>query len=122
MLITTTLVSMVYLELSQRFPVPSAAWDNNLMDTDKSLNVIIAACAASSACALHEASPDLVRRRMDRIFDKLKSDPIPATIGESYGLVDWSLARHLLFISLNQPSVLFPLVATGLAAAESGDG
>ncbi|KZV89518.1 hypothetical protein EXIGLDRAFT_721388 [Exidia glandulosa HHB12029] len=101
----------------------SGAWDNNLMDTDKALAIVLDSCAASSTCPLHEATGKLVSKRLDAILARLKTDPIPVrTSGSNYGMVDFSLARILLFLGLTEPVGAYPLIFAALAEVEKGDG
>jgi hypothetical protein len=99
-----------------------ADWDNNLIDTEKGLSMAIEACAASSACALHEKTPKLVKKRFDAVFDSLKANPLPVINGSEYGVVDWVMARRTLFQALYKPSTQFPKLAQAFADIEKGDG
>jgi hypothetical protein len=92
------------------------------MDTDKGLDMVLKSCAESSTCALHEKTPDLVRKRLDSIFALLKVNPLPVINGSNYGVADWALARSALFQSLYKPAARFPLLAQALADVEKGDG
>ncbi|EJD44705.1 hypothetical protein AURDEDRAFT_166193 [Auricularia subglabra TFB-10046 SS5] len=100
----------------------SAAWDNNLIDTDKALRLVIDACVASSACPLHETTSQLLSSRIDSIFDGLKTAPLTVQDDSQYGIVTYPLARNLLFDSLYNPINNMPPLFAALAAAEQGDG
>ncbi|KZV83249.1 hypothetical protein EXIGLDRAFT_656341 [Exidia glandulosa HHB12029] len=101
----------------------SGAWDNNLMDADKALAMVLDSCAASSTCPLHEATGKLISKRLDAILARLKTDPIPVrTSGSNYGMVDFSLARTLLFLGLTEPVGTYPLIFAALAEVEKGNG
>ncbi|EIN12410.1 alpha/beta-hydrolase [Punctularia strigosozonata HHB-11173 SS5] len=102
-------------------------WSNNLRDTDKVLDQFYTACANSTSCALHEPTPSAIQSRVDVLFAKLKRNPIPVSLnGTNYGLVDYTLARQVVFIWLYKPYQKSPLSASSLASAlealERGDG
>ncbi|EJD49761.1 alpha/beta-hydrolase [Auricularia subglabra TFB-10046 SS5] len=100
----------------------SAAWDNNLRDTDKALQMILDQCVASSACPLRESSSKLVAARIDAILDGLKTAPLTVQNGSLYGTVEHGLTRRLVFFSLYDPINQYPPLFSALAAAEKGDG
>ena len=83
-------------------------WSNNLLDTDETLHTILGACADAgpSLCALHESTTEKVHARLTAIFDALKRRPLPVysnITGKEYGLVDYKLARLVLFTLLYAP-------------------
>lgn len=100
----------------------SAAWDNNLRDADKDLATVLDSCAASSACPLREKSGDLVGSRLDSILDGLKTAPLPVRNGSNYGIVDYPLARGLVFQGLYKPVTQYPPLFAALAEVEKGNG
>ncbi|EJD44688.1 hypothetical protein AURDEDRAFT_103901 [Auricularia subglabra TFB-10046 SS5] len=100
----------------------SAAWDNNLRDTDKGLRMTAASCAASSACPLREKTGALVEARIQSILENLQTAPLAVRNGSRYGVADYSLARGLLFRALYKPAAQMPALFAALAAAERGDG
>jgi hypothetical protein len=82
--------------------------------------------AGPQACAIYDKSPQAIQARVDRILERLKVQPIAASIGSSpgsldYGIVDFSLVKHLLFVYLYHPYGGASTVATALAALEQGD-
>jgi hypothetical protein len=87
------------------------------------------ACAQSTDCALHESSATKVKDRLDAIFDNLRRTPVPVPTNgsaSSYGLVDYSAARSVVFGWLYKPYQKEPIspktLADALAALEKGDG
>ena len=64
-----------------------------------------------------------VAARVQTILEGLRTDPIPffdhAT--ESYGVVDYSVVKRLLFLALYSPYSLGPTVLTALGNIEKGD-
>jgi hypothetical protein len=87
------------------------------------------ACAARNECALQEDSASEVKARLDGIFANLLKNPLPVFTNESnhgYGLVDYSMARRVVFQWLYKPYQKAPVnastLASALAALEKGDG
>ncbi|EIN12405.1 alpha/beta-hydrolase [Punctularia strigosozonata HHB-11173 SS5] len=104
-----------------------ALWNNSLRDTDKALDQFYAACANSTSCALHEPTPKAVKSRVDALFAELRKNPIPVSLNDTeYGLIDYTLARQVVFDWLRKPYQKTPLsapsLASALAALERGDG
>lgn len=100
----------------------NAAWDHNLIDTDKAFQIILDECVASSACPLREDTSELISARIDTILDGLKTAPLTVQNGSLYGTVEHGLTRRLLFFSLYDPINQYPPLFSALAAAEQGDG
>lgn len=101
---------------------PSAAWSNNLLDTDKIIPFIAKDCAASSACPLYESTPEAVEDRIYSILSKLKTNPLPVVNGADYGVADFDMAWRTLFRILYSPYKNFPPFASALVDVEKGDG
>jgi hypothetical protein len=82
--------------------------------------------AGPRACAIYDKSPQAIKARVDRILERLKVQPIAASVSSSpgsldYGVVDFSLLKIALFDYLYMPYGLAPTVAAVLAALEQGD-
>jgi hypothetical protein len=82
--------------------------------------------AGPQACAIYDKSPDAIKSRVDRILERLKVQPLAASVGSSpgpfdYGVVDFGLVKGTLFNYLYQPYANAPMIATILAALEQGD-
>ena len=102
----------------------TARWDNNLIDTGKTLQFFFDACSAAGpngTCPLYEPTPSAVRTRVNNILTSLASKPVPVRNTTSYAVVDFSAAKLALFASLYKPFDTFPRIATALAALEKGD-
>jgi hypothetical protein len=91
--------------------------------------------AGPEACALYAPDAAGVKVRADAIFAKLKKGPLPVlpaknathtSNGANYGLVDYAMARGLVFKFLYSPygkkGMNAALVVSALAAVEKGDG
>jgi hypothetical protein len=97
-------------------------------DTDKALEFFYQKCAEAgpAECALHEKTTDAIKARVEKIFDKLKYNPIPVAIGnelEDYGIVDYGLVRGAVLGFLYEPFTLGGKnTSIMLASLEQGDG
>jgi len=106
----------------------NARWDDNLLDTDAEMWAVYEACAnAPQICALHESTADLVKSRLERIFDRLKQSPLVvyddgSATGRRYGTIDVGLAKGALLNSLYSPYAAIPTITRVLEAFERGDG
>lgn len=97
-------------------------WTNSVANADDALDWLFTSCSTSSACALHEPTPAAVRVRYERIVDSLLRHPVAVVDGAVYGMVDWDMARGVIFESLYAPYNSFPNLAHALADLETGDG
>jgi hypothetical protein len=97
-------------------------------DTDKGLEYFFEQCvqAGQLKCALYERTPKAVAARVQKIFDSLKTHPIPVVIGDGpsdYDVVDYVKVRRTIFSFLYSPFAIGgPALAGILAALEKGDG
>jgi hypothetical protein len=83
------------------------------------------ACAKSDECALHESTPSQVQARLENILEKLRQEPVPVPSAGSphdYGLVDYSMAKALIFGWTYAPYQTASLLASAFAALEKGNG
>lgn len=92
-----------------------------MLDADNTLDWFFQSCSASSNCPFHEPTPEAVRERYERVMDNLKRVPVTFQLGDLYGVVDWDLARGVVFSSLYKPFVTFPLLAQALLDLEHGN-
>ncbi|RWA04274.1 hypothetical protein EKO27_g10828 [Xylaria grammica] len=104
---------------------------NFLRDTDKVLDAFYDFCheAGPGACALYADTPELIRRRMENLLEKIRRRPVLVTPDGSFAttdnmpqLITWSHIRRSTATVLYQPLLRFKTYATVLAALESGDG
>jgi hypothetical protein len=100
-----------------------------LYDADAIMTTFFEACvdAGPEACALHAASPSVIRARVANITAQLKRRPLPVVSDHGYGLVDYRLLRETLFHFLYAPYGPAPWttpqsLSLALVAAEAGDG
>jgi pimeloyl-ACP methyl ester carboxylesterase len=93
----------------------------SLRDTEQVLAGFARTCAAAGpqGCAL--AGHGDVRGRIDALLARLRRTPVPAPNAPVPGLLDYPTAQTLIFSALYS-TPLWPLLASGLAAAEQGDG
>lgn len=100
---------------------------------EKVYDNILAACILSPICAFYDPSSNStqLRKRLDDLFESLRSKPVKVMIPNedpllrtnlNYGLVDKEFARLALFKALYQPHITFLPLARALKALEEGDG
>lgn len=82
--------------------------------------------AGPQGCAIYDKSPQAIKARVDRILERLKVQPLTASVGSSsgvldYGIVDFSVLKNALFVYLYHPYGGASAVAAALAALEHGD-
>ena len=112
-----------------------ALWSNNLVDTDKVLDMFFEECAAAGPelCALHDASASRIKARFMSLLISLKTAPMAVTATSllaspiEYGIVDYALVLRIVFEFSYGPypaaarTVTPADLASALAAAEKGD-
>ncbi len=94
-----------------------ALWSNNLLDTPSTLNHFFEMCHAAGpfACAFWAQSPSNIAANLTRIYKDLISDPIPVRTSTSYGVLDYSRVRSIVFSSLYSPWASWQALAEALA-------
>lgn len=104
-------------------------WSNNLRDTDAALEDFYQSCALAGPkkCAIHENTAAGVKKRVDRLLDKLRTEPVsfhePIGPGESrHNIVDYSMTREVMLAVLYSIHSLGTYLADALAALERSDG
>ena len=82
-------------------------WSNNLRDADAALFDIYQSCvrAGPEECPLHEETAELIAKRVDRLLDRIKVEPIPyynpgGPSGDTYGVIDYALVKGMIFDTL----------------------
>lgn len=92
-------------------------WSNNLLDTSKTMNLFYETChtAGSSLCPFWAPSPELIAANLTRIYEDLIASPIPVHTNTSYGFLDYSRVRSMVFLSLYAPWATWPSLAQALA-------
>ncbi|KAF7331315.1 Cytochrome P450 [Mycena kentingensis (nom. inval.)] len=98
-------------------------WATNLLDTDKAYQSFATGCAAAgrALCAFHAPTPSEILANIDALGASLRAAPIPVNAGATYGLVDFSLLRGVIFNALYKPHALFPGLAQALADLRDGN-
>ncbi|KAJ3501873.1 hypothetical protein NLJ89_g9145 [Agrocybe chaxingu] len=98
---------------------------NHVVDADKALQAFFDACVAagSQACAFHSPSAGAIKRRLDRIYERVLRQPVPAYSPSfpKYGVVDFVTLKNTILTALYTPSASFAPLARGLKALEDGD-
>ena len=100
-------------------------WDNNLLDTDKTMHSFYQGCAdaGEEGCAFWAPTADQIRANLTRLYDILKVEPLPANLPNGrFGIVDHDFLRSAVFAALYQPFALFPRLAEALSDLANGDG
>ncbi|XXH02356.1 hypothetical protein Hte_008731 [Hypoxylon texense] len=103
----------------------SASWEKNLQDTQKDYDTFFTSCfEGGSACALHTpnvTSPGDIRQRVEAFLEELRESPAQHVVGSSIDEITRQDVVNILFQALYQPIQYFPLVATGIADAMTGN-
>lgn len=95
-------------------------WLTNLQDTDKVIQSFYNYCSSTNSCALTEATPNLVARRLKKIMTKVRHEPVPV-YGASSDWITENDLRTVIFNMLYSPIKSFPKAAEAFAALEDGD-
>ncbi|KAJ3503374.1 hypothetical protein NLJ89_g8466 [Agrocybe chaxingu] len=94
-------------------------------DADKTLQAFFDACAGAGpqACAFHSPTAAAIKRRLDKLYERVLRQPAPAYSAslQKYGIVDLFTLRNIVLSTLYAPSVYFAPLARGLKALEDGD-
>jgi hypothetical protein len=95
------------------------------LDTDKALQSFFDSCfkAGPSNCAFYAPSPEAISQNLTRLYDNLKSRPVPVFSRHtgSYGIVDYNFLRLTIFVSLYNPYIWFPVLADALTTLSKGN-
>ncbi|KAF8890373.1 Alpha/Beta hydrolase protein [Infundibulicybe gibba] len=102
----------------------STLWDNNLLDTDKTLQAFFDGChqAGPKLCPFYAPTPEKISQNLDALYAAVTARPVPVYTQTAYGLIDYSRLRLTVFNSLYRPYQTFPSLARALADLASGDG
>ncbi|KAF8960264.1 TAP-like protein-domain-containing protein [Flammula alnicola] len=103
---------------------PMTKWSNNLVDAGKALESFFIGCAEAGpdGCDFWAPTPKDIRQNLTRLYDSVRSSPLPIKSRSTYGLLDYSGLRTVVFTALYSPYALFPLLARGLAELAAGNG
>ncbi|KAJ6607894.1 Alpha/Beta hydrolase protein [Mycena sp. CBHHK59/15] len=80
-------------------------WSNNLLDADKSWASFMDGCAAAGpdGCPFYAPTASAISDKVNQIYASLRARPIPVRTNTSYGLVDYSMLRKVIFEGLYSP-------------------
>jgi hypothetical protein len=94
-----------------------------MQDTDKVLEVFFSECASAGpeGCHFYAPTAHAVSQRLMALYESIRAQPVVVHT-TSYGIVDYSLLRRVIFTSLYLPYTLFPILAKALSDLEAGDG
>lgn len=104
-----------------------ALWLDNLVDTERGLQLFSFHCARAGypACALADehgtSTEESVKQRMDNITNSLYHNPLPIISKSVPGVITYSLVRLITFSVLYTPIGGFEFLANFLAGIENGD-
>ncbi|KAL8724144.1 MAG: hypothetical protein Q9181_006962 [Wetmoreana brouardii] len=92
---------------------------SSIQDAEKAFNVFFTSCtkAGNATCPFHEATPELIKARYQRLEKALIAKPVPVPgIGEfNYGFL-----HGIISFAVTDPNDLYPFLAGVMAEAESG--
>ncbi|KZV71961.1 hypothetical protein PENSPDRAFT_576805, partial [Peniophora sp. CONT] len=97
----------------------------SMLDTDAALDTFFQTCyeAGPDRCAVYDSSPTRISDNFDAFHEQLKTSPLPVFNNEtSYGILDYTTARHFARVMLYTPFSSFPAYAEALALAQKGNG
>ncbi|KAJ7663008.1 TAP-like protein-domain-containing protein [Mycena rosella] len=98
-------------------------WDNDLIDADKVWSSFIDGCVAAGqeGCPFFSPTATEISEKMDKIYATLRERPIPVRTNTSFGLVDYSMVRRVIFQALYAPYARFPDLAQAFADLSAGN-
>lgn len=122
-------VTPLCLKVLPSDPVCSGNWTSALTSTDDALSAYYDACVAAgpSLCAIWENGTDLVRTRVDRLFDNLHLAPLPVfndtdPANTVFTVLDYTVARAQLFRILYDLYEFGTFGTEAIALLEQGQG
>lgn len=127
---TPKITTPVYYPLSLvnelLFDVFPGLWSNNLLDTDLVLKDVLESCvrAGPKKCPFYESKVSGIQKRINRLFDRLRIEPISVQVREDgwQDIVDYATLKQVLFMILYHPHDMGALLTQALAKLEQGDG
>jgi len=101
-----------------------ALWSKNLIDVDKSLQSFFTGCneAGPSACPFYATTPEAIRQNLTNLYTSIRLNPLPIKTENTYGLLDETTLRGVVFQALYSPYAYFPRLAGALADLAQGNG
>jgi hypothetical protein len=101
-----------------------AEYFHDLLDTNKTWASFIHGCVAAGpeGCAFFAPTAAEISENVDELYASLRARPIPVRTNTSFGIVDFSMLRGVIFRSLYSPYAKFPVLAEALAELSAGNG
>ncbi|KAJ7490748.1 TAP-like protein-domain-containing protein [Mycena latifolia] len=98
-------------------------WDDDLIDADKVWSSFIDGCVAAGpeGCPFFSPTAAEISENIEKIYLSLRDRPIPVRTNTSFGLVDYSRLRRVIFQSLYAPYARYPALAQALADLSTGN-
>jgi len=100
--------------------------NGSLTDSEKTMHSFYTYCHAAGPASCELATPNStvldIEQRSQTIIQSLYHAPLPLNTPSGPEVLTWSDVKILLFASTYHPQLVFPLVATLLAAIEAGGG
>ncbi|KAJ7616540.1 TAP-like protein-domain-containing protein [Roridomyces roridus] len=98
-------------------------FSNNLIDTDKVWSAFLNECVAAgpTRCPIYAPTAAEIQTIVDGLYASLRKRPIPVRTPTSYGIVDYSVMRNVIFMSFYRPYASFPTLAQALADLKAGN-
>ena len=78
--------------------------------------------AGPERCAFFAPTAAEISQNVDELYASLRARPIPVQTNSSFGIVDFSMLRGVIFRSLYSPYAKFPVLAEALAELSAGNG
>ncbi|KAJ7474215.1 TAP-like protein-domain-containing protein [Mycena latifolia] len=96
---------------------------SELTDTDKTLQTFFDGCTAAGPenCEFFAPSAAEISANLTALTSLIQSQPIPVLTNTSYGIVDYTFLRNVLFDALGSPYGAFAQLAQGLASLAGGN-
>ncbi|KAK1234091.1 hypothetical protein PQX77_002710 [Marasmius sp. AFHP31] len=98
-------------------------WFTGTKDSAKTIRWFFESCkeAGPDGCAFYEDSVEAMESKLNDIYASLIKAPIPVQTSKSNGIVDYSVARASLVLSLYSPTALWRRLATALQDLSQGN-
>ncbi|KAF7333867.1 AB hydrolase-1 domain-containing protein [Mycena venus] len=96
---------------------------NELVDTDKALQIFIDACFAAGphSCAYYAPSTADISTNLNDLMASIKTQPVPVITPTSYSVFGYTLLRNAIFDAITTPFQFFAPLAQGLADLAKGN-
>lgn len=96
-------------------------WRKNLVDADQVVGKFFEFCAGEEGCKFTAGSAGEVEERLNRLMRKVEEDPLPAMRDDAPDWISVDDVYTLVFWSLYDPIIRFPVLGQALADLERGD-